>query len=104
MRKIYIADSLIDGQLLIDYLSENGVPAALFHQNSQGGLGELAVTYPEVWIKRDTDANKAQNLIHQFENRPSPVTNLYCSQCEEPNPGSFEICWKCRTPLDLSSA
>jgi hypothetical protein len=66
VQRVYLAESLIEGQLLIDHLEAMGIPANLFHQNMQGGLGELPVTYPEVWIKRDMDLEKADRVVHSF--------------------------------------
>ena len=103
MRRVYIADSLVDGQLLVDYLVQYGIEAEMFHQNSQGGLGELAVTWPEVWIKRNSDSNRTRLLIERFDKRPSPVYNLFCTRCNESNPDTFEICWQCGTPLNSGS-
>ncbi len=103
MRRVYIADTLVDGQLVLDHLVHNGIEAEMFHQNSPGGLGELAVTWPEVWIKRNSDNNQALALIDQFEQRPSPVHDLYCPQCNETNPDNFDICWQCGTPLKSGS-
>jgi len=98
VQRVYLAESLIDGQLLVDHLSEAGIPAELFHQNAQGGLGELPVTYPEVWIKRDLDLEKAIRAVRSFVNRPDHVTTWICAHCSESNPDTFEICWLCLTP------
>ena len=95
MQRVYIAQSLIDAQLLIDRLDEAGVPTCLFHANASGALGELPVTYPEVWIKRNRDKDKAINVIHRFEAQPQPVMNRRCPTCKEENPSTFEICWQC---------
>lgn len=58
MKRVYTADSLIDGQLVIDLLTNAGVPCLLFNQSAAGGLGDLPVTYPEVWVKRNRDTEK----------------------------------------------
>jgi hypothetical protein len=95
VQRVYLAESLIEGQLLIDHLEAMGIPANLFHQNMQGGLGELPVTYPEVWIKRDMDLEKADRVVHSFINRPDPVNTWVCNHCGESSPDNFEICWLC---------
>ncbi len=84
---------------MIDQLKLAGIPAELFHQNALGGLGDLPVTYPEVWIKRDMDLEKAIRAVTLFVNRPSPVNSQLCHQCGESNPCTFEICWQCHSPL-----
>lgn len=100
MKRAYIADSLIDGQLVADWLSSNGIPCEVFHQNGSGALGELPVTSPEVWVKRDPDLDKADHLINlMFSTDKGPA--IRCSQCEEANPPGFDICWQCQSPLPV---
>ncbi len=100
MKRVYTADSLIDGQLVIDLLTNAGVPCLLFNQNAAGGLGDLPVTYPEVWVKRDRDTEKAAREIQRFENSPPPTTDKPCTTCGENNPTTFEVCWRCDTVLE----
>ena len=104
MQRVYIAESLVDGQLIIDHLNQAGIPSALFHQNASGGLGDLPVTYPEVWIKRDMDLEKALHVINRFVSMPLPASDQLCRQCGESNPATFEICWQCLTPLVVRAA
>lgn len=99
MKRVYTAESLIDGQLVVDLLAQAGVPSLLFNQNAVGGFGDLPVTYPEVWVKRDLDLEKARQAIDRFENSPLPATDKACDTCSEPNPATFEICWQCNAPL-----
>ncbi|MGI9309980.1 MAG: DUF2007 domain-containing protein [bacterium] len=99
MKRVYTAESLIDGQMIVDLLAHNGVPSLLFNQNAQGGIGDLPVTYPEVWVKRDFDQSKARRMIADFETQPPPTSDLRCRRCSEWNPSTFEICWKCHGAL-----
>lgn len=100
MKRVYTAQSLIDGQLVVDLLAQAGVPCLLFNQNAQGGLGDLPVTHPEVWVKRNFDAGKARRAIVAFENRPPPAVDRLCGVCRELNPATFDICWRCNAALD----
>lgn len=99
MEKVYSADSLVDGQMLVDYLNENGVPAVLFNQNASGGLGELPVTHPEVWVKQDSDLQCANALLQNYFGSSPTTVSWQCLTCKEICPGSFEICWQCGSPL-----
>ena len=72
MKRAYTAESLIDGQIVMDLFTVAGVPCLMFNENAVGGFGELPVTYPEVWVKRDRDLPKALRMIDEFENSPSP--------------------------------
>ena len=98
MKRVYTAESLIDGKLVVDLLARAGVPSILFNQNAGGGLGELPVVYPEVWIKRDFDISRARRAIENFERGVSQPSET-CAVCAEANPGTFEICWQCGTAL-----
>ncbi len=99
MKRVYTAETLIDGQMVMDLLSVAGIPCLLFNENMVGGLGELPVTYPEVWVQNDRDQAKALGLIDDFENAPPPATNKPCTTCGEYNPDTFDVCWQCNTGL-----
>lgn len=103
MKLVYTAQSLIDGQLVVDLLAQAGVPSLMLHQNAQGGLGDLPVTHPEVWVKRNFDAGKARRAIIEFENRPLPASDKPCDTCGEANPATFDICWRCNAALPVSA-
>ena len=98
MKRAYIADTLVDSQLVADWLEGNGVPCEIFHQNAMGALGELPVTAPEVWVRRDSDLELATRLIAQIEFVDSGKT-LSCPNCNEVNPAGFDICWQCQQKL-----
>lgn len=98
MKRAYIADTLIDSQLVADWLNGNGVPCEIFHQNAMGALGELPVTSPEVWVRRDADLSRAQRLIAQIEFGDSGKS-IFCQHCGETNPAGFDICWRCQGQL-----
>ncbi len=100
MIRVYSALSLIEGQLVCDLLNQSDIPAQLFHQNAQGALGELPVTHPEVWIKRQHDYDRALSLIEEFENRPQILQERVCQTCQEKNPATFDLCWQCNQPFD----
>ncbi len=98
MKRVYIAESLVDCQLIADWLKGNGVPCELFNQNAVGALGELPVSYPEVWIRRELDIDKAEHLIKQRLTE-SDGADKVCRQCDEISPFGFDICWNCRQPF-----
>ena len=103
MLKAYSAANLVEAQFILDLLQQNGVPAMLFNENQIGGLGELPVTYPEVWIKRDLDLDKATRLIEIYESKSQPRVSAVCPQCGETNPDTFEFCWQCHHSLIASA-
>ena len=105
MRRVYTASSVVEGTLLVDTLIDADIPAVLFHANAIGGLGELPVVYPEVWIKRDLDEEKSQLVIRRFETTSEatqPEKEVVCVSCGESSPASFETCWCCASSLPLT--
>lgn len=99
MLKVYEAESLVDAQLVLDMLENADIPALLFQGNLSAGLGELPVSPPEIWIKRDLDHERASLVIERFDAAEPPPDDILCSECGETNPDSFEICWKCHASL-----
>ena len=99
MKRVYTAESLVDGQLLLDLLTDAGIPAELFHQNVSGGLGELPVTYPEIWVKHSEDEPRALHVIDRLRETAESGGPVCCARCGEINPSGFEICWQCHAVL-----
>jgi hypothetical protein len=42
-------------------------------------------------------ASAALTVIKQHQEKPA--NEWVCLSCHQPNPGSFEFCWQCETPL-----
>ena len=99
MLKAYSAANLVEAQFIIDLLQQHGIPTMLFNDNQIGGLGELPVSYPEVWVKRDLDFDKAVQQIRTYESKSQPLVSTVCPQCGETNPDTFEFCWQCHHTL-----
>lgn len=101
MKRIYSAASLPEAHLLLHQLRERGIAARVLNENAQGGVGELPFThaYPEVWIDRETDAAQAREVVQRFERTATNGPAAKCTVCGEHNPATFEICWRCASPL-----
>ena len=100
MQRLCTAGSLPEAHLLRALLEQAGVAAHVLNQNAQGGVGEIPFTHawPELWIERARDADRARAVVHEWEHAAQrPDTR--CAACDESNPGSFELCWHCGTPL-----
>ena len=95
----------MDAYLLQSLLIEAGIENKILNEFAQGGTGEIPFTqaYPEIWLINEEDApniiEKAKKIITRFEQRPHDVGTKVCKNCDEPNPDTFEICWRCGTPL-----
>ena len=105
MKKAYSANHLIEAQMILQLLEQAYIPAKLMNTFSQGGLGEIPFThaYPEVWVVRDDDFEKAQIIIDQYEHTPIDPIHVNCPNCSESNPANFELCWNCGCGLEVIS-
>lgn len=101
MQRVYMAGTLPEAWIVHHILAEARIEAEVFNQNSGGALGELPVTYPEVWIRHERDLVEATKLVEQYEAAGrQPETTVHCGDCGESNPGTFELCWQCESPLN----
>ncbi len=101
MKNIYLASDIAQAQLIVNMLAQQFIPAHIEHAHQAGGLGELAVTYPQVWVQREQDVARARSLIEAFEGANGPPQGeLCCPQCGELNPATFDLCWACHADLD----
>ena len=101
MKRAYIAESLVDAQMVLDCLEGNGIPCEMFNQNAVGALGELPVTPPEVWVRRDADHDRAKTLIMSIEQCDTD-NDAPCPHCQVLCPVGFDICWQCMGSLSSS--
>jgi len=101
---VYLAENLADAQFLVDRLTSYGIECRLRNEALQGALGELPLTLrPEVCVLDERDVDLARDVVAQHDaamRAAVPVEERTCSECGELNPNNFELCWKCRHPLD----
>lgn len=101
MKKVYIARDFAQAQIIVGLLEQQMIPALVENYHQSSGLGELAVSFPEVWIRRQQDESRAMRVLEAFETaeRTSPADRV-CANCHEQNPASFDLCWQCGGDLD----
>lgn len=101
MKKVYIARDFAQAQLLVGLLEQQMIPALVENYHQSSGLGELAVSFPEVWIRRPQDEMRAKRVLEAFEAAErAPLAEHICSHCHEQNPASFDLCWQCGGDLN----
>lgn len=96
MKKIYLANNIIEAQLINSILISRGISSFLKNASLQSGVGELPFveTWPEVWIRELKDWDNALVVLAEYE-QAEIEKDWVCSECNELNPGSFQICWSC---------
>lgn len=97
MFKVYSAGNIQDAYLVQGLLNEAGIESQILNEYAQGGTGEIPFTqaYPEIWLVNESDTEKAKEIIRLFETRQQPGEEIVCCKCHEPNPDTFETCWRC---------
>lgn len=72
-----------------------GIASTIKNQYTGGGLGELSAfdTWPELWVERDRDYDRAKALLAPLFEKPKP--DWQCPSCGETNAESFDFCWRC---------
>ena len=105
MKKIYSAANITDAYLVQSLLAEALIKTRILNEYAQGGMGEISFTqaYPEIWLLDTSQTEQARHIIHNFEQRDTIIESITCPNCDEPNPETFEVCWRCKTPLTPST-
>ena len=77
-------------------LEQAGIECLVRNEYAVGAIGELAPidAWPELWITRDRDLERAQVAIDALK-RDNKDPDWDCARCGRPNPGTFEWCWNC---------
>ncbi len=105
MKKLYAAANLPEAHLLREELGQIDVRAHIFNQNAQSAVGELPFThaYPEIWIERDCDYERARLIVERYERESKKLVGeeaeIACKNCGEENPATFQSCWSCANDL-----
>lgn len=102
MRRLCTAADLMEARLLLDLLEHAYIPARLFNEHAQGGVGDIPFThaYPEVWVLNDGDFGRGLALVRAFERAPPDARVVFCRACGEENPRNFQLCWHCGAGLE----
>lgn len=96
MKRVHIAPTLLDAQLVVDALSSVGIASHIFNANAAGALGEVPFlqAQPEVWVVDDVREREAREVLTDFL-AVKPGVEKICPRCGESSPGNFLSCWQC---------
>jgi hypothetical protein len=105
MKIIYTAADPATAHIVRGILASYGIDSevrgeALF--SVRGELPMVGDTFPTVWIVKDVDHLKAQEIVEDFDSRLSGKDNngasWTCGNCGEQLESQFTACWQCETP------
>lgn len=93
---VYEASDPINAEIIKDYLQSWGIDVVINGQFGWGGRGDLpANAYPKICVTRDADAQRARELVKQWERGDDPRPAWTCAGCGEHIGGAFSDCWRC---------
>jgi len=81
---------------LRNLLEAEGIPCIVLHEALSQLAGEIPFTecMLELWLKREDDRSRAQQILRAFCIGPAPAGKWRCG-CDEILEGQFTACWKC---------
>jgi len=99
MKRVYSHDNHFYVFNIRNILENNGIRCEVRNDIMSSAAGEVPPTevWPEVWVVREVDYEKAERLIHESLHVNSQATSWLCRHCQETNAPSFELCWQCGT-------
>ncbi|MDR4482153.1 MAG: DUF2007 domain-containing protein [Nitrospirales bacterium] len=98
MKKLYVSQSLIDVESRKELLDQARIPAMIKNQRSAmlGGEVPFVEVFPELWVLKDEDFDRARILLKDWEcAKPLKTTKWTCPGCGEWHQKEFTTCWKC---------
>jgi uncharacterized paraquat-inducible protein A len=105
MKRVYTAGDLTLATLFVHFLEQHLIRAKVFNEHMFAVRLEVPyeAALPQVWVERDHDYARAKELAAEFElqrKQDASQPDRACGSCHESNPGNFDSCWKCGTPLN----
>ena len=99
MKKITTSHSLVTVNHYKNLLESEGIPCLIKNEILGGIAGEMPLTevWPELWVLKDIDIDRAKQLIDEDIVDESPMQSWKCRKCGEENEGQFAACWNCET-------
>src|SRR5690625_3715699 len=96
MRRIYLAADPIQAEIRKDYLAGFGIQTIIQGAILWGGRGDLPMdAYPSLWVLQDGQAERARELVLEWEKRDPDAETWECPRCGEQLPSEFTLCWRC---------
>jgi len=103
MKRVFSSENTIDVWQIRNLLEVADIKAVVKNADLGSAYGEVPFveSWPEVWVEREVDYNRALAIVDEFldgpdEHRP----DWRCRRCWEWNGANFAICWNCQKPDD----
>jgi hypothetical protein len=102
MKKVTSADTVVMISHYKNILEAEGIPCQVRNEHLNQIYGEMPFTevWPELWVLKDIDYDRAKQLIDAAIIEESPRSPWRCGSCGEENEGQFAACWNCGAGSD----
>ena len=85
-------------------LESEGIPIMLRNEHvTMAGLSEIPIPefYPNICVMNDEDYPQAWEIMKRTmdNNSIGAEIDVICEECGEINPGNFDMCFSCETPI-----
>jgi hypothetical protein len=102
MIKLFTSYNLWETGMLQGVLEQQGIASVIRNEHLVNTSGYIRPdTWPELWVLHDTDAERATQLLEEWQKtRPESdvATAWTCAHCGETIEGEFDACWNCSQP------
>ena len=97
-KQLYKAADENEAYFIKGLMKEYSIDVNLLGEGLSIAIGELPLEVKQVDILvHENQYNDAKNIINKYEEdlQNSSNSKWQCPDCNETNPGTFEICWSC---------
>lgn len=96
MKQVYSHPQLVMVSQMRNLLERAGIETQVRNEYASGAIGELAPidAWPELWVVRDGDAERAGGIITELQTRQEQP-DWQCDACGNLSPATFDFCWHC---------
>lgn len=97
------APNVTEAALLRAALEAHDIEVGTRGEHLPSIAGQLPVTEAQVelWVRR-VDLDRAREVLARVREPAAQLPPKTCPNCDEENPGNFDLCWKCEWPLPRS--
>lgn len=95
MKRVFSSFNLQAAHHSRNLLEAEGIRAEVRNEILSSAMGELppAECQVEVWVLRESDFERAREVLRQPRGRSEPPWT--CGACGESSEGQFTQCWRC---------
>ncbi|MFC3195257.1 DUF2007 domain-containing protein [Marinicella sediminis] len=111
MQKVFVDEMFSWVMQARNLLEDADIPCFIKNEFSGNVAGEVPFleTWPELWVHRDSDVNRAMDLLKPLrasrkadEKQLAVAEDWRCPGCGETNEGQFALCWSCGLVAEMA--